>query len=845
MNLFCKISLLSVVFIFFTSNIAGKIIGNTEIIDRNFVTAQDTYALSGRIADPNGEPVAGAKVTAQGKFGGAEVQAITNANGEFRFESLPAGDYRIRVEASGFSVASREIKIENSNIGGLEISLLIGNITETVTVTATRTQISTDETAVPVSVVGREDIKRKAVNTVGDVFRTLPGASTVGEGAFQVRPRIRGLDSNRVLVLVDGERLNNSRTSTGMSGVETGLVETSQIETLEVVRGSGSVLYGTDALGGTVNIITRDTPARRENGFRFGGTLDTFYTSNENGRRGSLAVNGSNKFFAFRVAQSLERFENYFTGKADGEIPQEVINAGGVTTDGEVLNSQSHGGNTQATVRFFPNDTNTFRLNFERRRASNIGSPTLVGVFNAFFPFSNRDKFSARYDTVNLTGQLSRLSVSGYFQRQNRNFTNILSVPAAPPFFPGQYQFSETVTDTNTTGFDVQTDWVFGSRNNLTAGVSFFRDTNSDLRYILRRNPNFATNPPSLTESIDLSRSVPDASLANFAGFAQDEFRITSRLKLVGGLRVDSFRTNAEPTTGFTISPLFTQSQLEDLGLQGLTDGLRVKTTAVTGDFGAVFNATENIILSARVGRSFRVPNIFERFFTDFGSVGGFVVGNPNLKPESGINFDTSVKFRTSRFAGAVTYFNNFYRDFLATQTAFDRSGNPITLPNGTRARIPVSQTVNIGKARIQGLEAEFEAPFRFGVGYFTPYGNFSYLRGDNVTNDVPLDFISPLRTNAGLRWQNFASNYFADYTARIVGKQNRLSAAFLQSNPGAESGFVTHNLNGGYNFRRERFNLSINVGVSNLFNRLYYEQFVFAPARGRSFTIGTSWEIK
>ena len=179
------------------------------------------------------------------------MQIITDADGKFRFENLSAGDYRIKVEANGFSVSNREIKIENAATDNLEIVLTVGNIAETVTVTATRTQISTDETDVPVSVVGREEIKRKAVNTIGDVFRTLPGASTVGEGAFQVRPRIRGLDSNRVLVLVDGERLNNSRTSTGMSGVETGLVETSQIETLEVVRGSGSVLYGTDALGGT------------------------------------------------------------------------------------------------------------------------------------------------------------------------------------------------------------------------------------------------------------------------------------------------------------------------------------------------------------------------------------------------------------------------------------------------------------------------------------------------------------------------------------------------------------------------------------------------------------------
>ncbi len=844
MKTFSKSLFLFLVFTFVLSNVfAAKssqptfqnfIIGNLNAAEN-----QDNYSFSGRITDPNGEPVAGAKVTAQGKFGGAEVQVVTDGNGDFRFENLPAGDYKIRVEANGFSTVLREVSLKNTVAENLEIALPIGSITEEVTVTATRTQVSTEETAVPVSVVGREEIERKAVNTIGDVFRTLPGTSTAGEGAFQVRPRIRGLDSNRVLILIDGERLNNSRTSTGQSGVEIGLVETSQIETLEVVRGSGSVLYGTDALAGTINIITRDTPARRENGFRIGGTLDTFYSSNENGRRGNLAVNGSNKFFAFRLAQSLERFDNYQAGDVEGAVIDPLI-APGIAADGEVLNSQSHGSNTQATGRFFINDTNTLRLNYERRRAANIGSPGLVGTFNAFFPFSNRDKFSARYDTVNLTEQLARVSVSGYYQTQYRNFSNIITVSPAPPFFQGVYQFNETVTDTKTSGFDVQTNWTLGSRNNLTAGASFFRDTNSDRRLTVNSSTSFSPN-----RTFNFTRSVPDANLTNYAFFAQNDFRLSTRLKLTGGFRVDKFQTNAEPTSGFGLPTGFTQSQLEDLNLDGLTSGLNVGTTAVTGDFGVVFNATENLILSARVGRSFRVPNLFERFFTETGSVGGFVVGNPNLEPESGINFDTSVKFRTSRFTSSLTYFNNFYKNFLSTQTALDRTGNPITLPNGTRPRIPVFQTVNLSRARIQGFEAEFEAPIKIRLGYLTPNGNFSYLRGDNLTSNTPLNTISPFRTNAGVRWQNFAKNYFADYTARIVGKQTRLEPVFRTSNRGDETGFVTHNVHGGYYFRRERFNFNVNVGVSNLFNRFYSEQYVLAPARGRSFTIGTSWEIK
>lgn len=802
------------------------------------VPAQVPAGVRITVKDSAGAVVSGATVKLTTRSGATRT-AVTGETGAAEFDLAADGEVRVVVSAAGFPDKLVSLSVDRAAIES-EVVLDLGTINETVTVTAARTQISSEETPVPVSVIGSEEIARKGINTLGDVFRTLPGTSTVNEGAFQVRPRIRGLDSNRVLILVDGERLNNSRTSTGQSGIEGGLVETSQIESIEVVRGSGSVLYGTDALAGTINIITRETPARRDNGFRFGAALDTFYSSNESGRRGNLAVTGAGKYFAFRVAQSLERYGNYSTGDPAGRVID------GVTEDGEVLNSQSHGGNTQATGRFFINETNTLKLNYERRRASNIGSPTLVGVFNGFFPFSNRDKFSGRYDVAAITKNLQRVSIMGHYQTQDRNFTNILTVPPVLPFFPGQYQFSETVTDTDSTGFDVQTDWIFGTRVNLIAGASYFNDFNSDRRLFIT-----ATTPASPNRNVSTTRSVPDASLSNIAAFAQGEIRITKRLKAVAGIRFDRFRTSAKPTAEFSLPGSLTPSQIEDLGLAGLTSGLSVDNSAVTGDVGLVFVVNPYLNLSARVGRSFRTPNIFERFFTDFGSVGGFLVGNPNLEPETGVNFDATVRFKTSRFSGSVTYFNNQYENFLATQTALDRNGMPIVLPRpAPQQPIPVFQTQNVRSARIQGLEAEIEAPIKISLGYLTPYGNFSYLRGDDLDDDVPLDIISPLRTNAGFRWQNFLKNYYMDYNARIVVTQDRLSPAFLLpifqgGNGGPEPGFVTHNVSGGYVFRKERFNFSVNLGVSNIFDRFYSEQFVFAPARGRSFTIGTIWQIR
>ena len=805
-----------------------------------FGTFAQSRPVSGRVEDAAGKAVAGATVVLKNKANGTEWTATTDNEGRYSFANTADGQYELIVSATGFGREIREV----STTGETVVALSPGQINEQVTVTATRTEVTTGETAVPVSVIGREEIERKQVNTIGDIFRTLPGTSTTNEGAFQVRPRIRGLESNRVLILVDGERLNNSRTSTGQSGVELGLVETSQVESIEVARGSGSVLYGTDALAGTINIITRDTPARREKGFRFGGTLDTFYSSNENGRRGALGVNGSGKYFAFRVSQSLERFDNYSTGDiGTSDIARFRADDLQITDDGEVLNSQSHAGNSQATLRFFINDTNTLKLNYERRRGASIGSagltgpntgiPGLAGVFNAFFPFNNRDKFNVRYDVAAITKNLQRVTAKAFYQTQYRAFFNSVTVP-------GFVQRSETVTDTKTSGFDVQTDWIFGTHN-VIAGVSYFKDDNTD-----RRLTTFAFSPTATPFLVRRGRSVPDATLSNIAAFAQDEFRITNRLKLIGGIRFDRFKTVSQQTENFAIDPRLPAADAQLLGINQLNAGLNVANTAITGDFGAVYRLTRNVNLSGRIGRSFRTPNISERFFTDTPSAEGYQVGNPTLVPETGINFDTSVKFNTKRFNGSATYFNNYYKNFLTTVAAIDNSGStprPIVLiPGNTQ----VYQVRNVRTARIQGFEAEFEMPFKISLGYLTPYGNFSYLRGDDLDQHQPLDFISPFRTNAGFRWQNFGKSYYFDYNARIVGKQNRLSGDFLiPVNDGPEPGFVTHNIGGGYYFRRERFNFSINAGVSNLFDRFYSEQFTFAPARGRSFTLGTTWEIK
>ncbi len=170
---------------------------------------------------------------------------------------------------------------------------------EEMTVTATRYQVDSYDTPTPISVITAQDLARLNPEKIVDALKREPGIEVAGEGPFRGLPVIRGLSSNRVLILVDGQRLNNSRESTEFAGIQPGLVDLSQVERIEVLRGPASVLYGSDALGGVINIITRQ-PAFSAQGFNLGGSVGLTYGTATDSRNGQLDLTGASERYTFR-----------------------------------------------------------------------------------------------------------------------------------------------------------------------------------------------------------------------------------------------------------------------------------------------------------------------------------------------------------------------------------------------------------------------------------------------------------------------------------------------------------------------------------------------------------------
>jgi curli biogenesis system outer membrane secretion channel CsgG len=197
-----------------------------------FAAAASAGDIVGLDADATGSVLPAAQVTARNLATGEEQFAQADLEGKFRFSGVGAGTYLVTVESPGFSRDSRTVEVgDEGKPVDVKFTLVPGRIEMGVTVTAARSERDTAAVPLRTDTFGRDALASKSPLSVGDALLQAPGITPVGSGPMQVRPRLRGLDSTRVLVLVDGERLNNARTATDM--FTTALVQSGQFRVVE------------------------------------------------------------------------------------------------------------------------------------------------------------------------------------------------------------------------------------------------------------------------------------------------------------------------------------------------------------------------------------------------------------------------------------------------------------------------------------------------------------------------------------------------------------------------------------------------------------------------------------
>ena len=862
-----------------------------------FATQVSAAEIKGTALDSVGGALAGAQIVAENITTGAQSIAITDTAGHYSITSLPVGIYRILAKAAGFSQASRNITLDTETSSTeINFALSVGNLESEVNVTASRN--ARDSLIVPLRAESLGEQTKAAVNpaSAGELMVEATGVTPVGSGPFQMRPRLRGLDSTRVLVLVDGERLNNARTATDRAGVEVGLVDASSVESVEVVSGSGSVLYGTDALSGTVNILTSQ-PTFADKA-RFVGSADGYYSSNERGRRGNLAAGVAAPRYAFSLSGGKESFKNYKSGGKDGSVLEDSrplyanktlvqsdtgdlfgfnfkafpdpFNAPFVRTSTEIPTSFMDGTTVNGNGIVSLNDKQSLRVKYFHREAKDVGFPDFVPpqfFQGIILPHSKIDKGSARYEARSLNSWFSHLRVTAYYQEQDRLLRNVnipvqFPAPTAGSFFPiNIFRLiinSDTGQKVKTKGVDLQTTFLVSTRNVLTAGFTYYQDESADYRTsstqlnlvgniaLGARGPQANVFPalvPLGPPSLRKPTRVPNATFGDVAAFAQDEWDVSEKLRIVAGVRVDGYRVNTKATAGYNIDAVIsgTKPAINPATLPNPT-GDHLSRSAFTGDIGLVFKQSDKVSFLAHYGRSYRHPNLEELLFAGPATIGS-IAPNITVGPEKGDNIDLGLKFRSARVQGSLSYFNNKYTDFISTEiTALTASSS-------------VSQAINFANVRIQGVEGDIHGSWRQGPTIVSLFANGSYNKGDVLKGTNPLtkasiagtpqDNITPFKLIAGLRFSDRKEHFWGEYSLRHQEKVDRV-ATTLKDSPflifqdlAGLAGFTISRIGIGYDWRQDRKSVGVTVNLENIGNKFYREQFQFAPARGRTITVG------
>lgn len=688
--------------------------------------AQQGNELAGRVTDSRQSVVANALVRAFNTTSGQIFNTETDKSGNYRIGGLPDGTYRVSALSAGFTTASSVIKLQGSGKTQQDFVLVPGAIAETLVVAAGKGSArAAMDTPQVVTVTGAAELELRRPNSTLSALELTPNLTAISSNPVGERPRLRGMTSNRLLILVDGERLNNMRTDP-FSGLAPGILDVTQLQTAEVVSGAGSSLYGSDALGGTINLVTH-TPERVASGqylsFRFDGDL------RDNGpfRRGATTLTWSGQHAAARVSGSLFRTGNYHAGGSAGgsgiSLP-EVVRLGNFATamgnaignnvaltygvwslpaNGEIANSQAHGFNDQIDLWLFPSPRHSFRARGLNSQHHNLGLPLLTPPFdgrNQYNGFRRLDKNGISYEGRELTTWWPRIAASFYRQKYAFSDDNLVSAinensswtvvndPTSPtgrqtvlngrPSTFSASNFTAGKSAVTSYGLDVQASVLPWRGTVLTSGFGYLRDDSAD--EFSRQDFQPGATP------ITGRATNPDAVYRNLGWFNLIEIEARSWLRVTGGLRLDNWQTSARVTPGF---PLSTESLLLNLswpkllanpgqinlqGLQGLNDlvkgtqGIGTTRTVVTGNGSVILRLPRRINPYLRISNSYREPGITERYlFRNFGSrtFSVLLVGNTELRPERGRSIEGGIKTQGERWRASAGYFRQDLTDFL------------------------------------------------------------------------------------------------------------------------------------------------------------------------------------
>jgi iron complex outermembrane recepter protein len=648
----------------------------------------------------SGQPLPGASVY----LSDAKIGAIADTAGKFKLTNVPAGHHLIEVSFTGYNTIVEHVDLETDTEKKFS---LYSSITENqgVTVTGVSSATSIRKTPVSVTIVRRIELLQTPSANIIDALARKPGISQVTTGAGISKPVIRGLGYNRVVVINDGVRQEGQQWG-DEHGIE---IDELSITKAEILKGAASLMYGSDALAGVINLITNVPVAE---GTTKGNFLAEYQTNNRlTGFNGNVASNKKginwNLYGTYKNAGS-------YTNKYDGR----VLNSGFDEKNfgGYIGLNKSWG---YSHLLFSSFNQNVGLIEGERAAATGkfiLFSGTPLERQATDDDLKSHDLFIPKQKILHskITSDnsfainRSKLKVNIGFQNNVRN----------------EFANPEDAAEKNLS-FDLKT---------MNYNIQWQLPEMKDWRTTIGVNGIYQNNKNKGIEAL-----IPDYNLFDIGGFVYTQ-RSIEKLTLSGGGRFDNRNINSKQMLeGTSVKfPAFTKS-----------------FSNFSGSAGASYEVNNFVTIKANLARGFRAPNMAE--LASNGTHEGtnrYEYGEQNLKSESSLQLDACIELNYEHFSFSFSAFKNNINNFVyyrKLESVF--GGDSVLNVNGDNI---TTFRFNQNNAKLTGVEASFDIhPHPLDWLHFE--NSFSFVRGKfnnavDGTNNLPLipapRWISDLRAN-------------------------------------------------------------------------------------------------
>ena len=585
--------------------------------------AQTRAELTGKVVHAeSGSPLPGATI----RVHDVNRDVISDEQGHYRVANLPAGKYLVEVSYVGHETIVESIEIDGiveRNFGLVDAVVEQEGVTVTGVSTATRLRQSPQ----PVAIIKRNELIKTSSSNIIQSLTQIPGVNALTSGPAVSKPFIRGLGYNRVVVVNDGMRQEGQQWG-DEHGIE---VDDYSVQKVEVLKGPSSLMYGSDALAGVINIQSQ-LPATA-NTIR-ANVLSEYQTNSRlRGVYGSVA--GMKNGFGFSAYGSYKAAADY-RNKYDGPVFNSKFNN---MNFGGMLGYGGSWGHSYLRLSRF--NQHTGMIEGERDDATGAflkpvpgggEEIALGGDFNTvdpLVPYQHIDHFKVSSDNSFNIGR-SRLDVLAGFQRnQRKEFGD-----------PDNLDEPEAFFDLKTVNYSVKLNLPYRGYWRTSTGVSGMLQTNTNRG----------------EEAL-----IPDYDLFDIGGFVFAQYH-KDKWSLSGGLRFDSRRIDGKE----------------------LMDGTEIKFAPfsknfsnVSGSAGVSYEANKELTLKLNVARGFRAPTLEE--LASNGAHEGtnrFEIGNRNLKSETSLQIDGAVELNTEHITLGAGIFFNSVKNFIYYEKVLNNAGN-------------------------------------------------------------------------------------------------------------------------------------------------------------------------